>query len=104
MAFLCTRVVREPNTDENNKKLERCIRYLRQSIKLPLVLEVDSANIIKWWVDGACAVHNNMQSHTGALMTLGKGAAYVTLMRKKLHTRSSTEAELVKVDGVMALM
>jgi hypothetical protein len=55
-------------------------------------------------VDGAFAVHNDTKSHTGALMTLGKGAAYATSTRQKLNTRSSTEAELVGVDDVMALV
>ena len=45
-----------------------------------------------------------MKSHTGALMSLGKGATYATSTRQKLNTRSSTEAELVGVDDVMALV
>jgi hypothetical protein len=102
VAFMCTRV-RAPDSDDY-KKLTRCMRYLRQSIALPLVLEADDANIIKWFVDGAFAVHNDMKSHTGAYMTLGKGAAYAASTRQKLNTRSSTEAELVGVDDVMALV
>jgi hypothetical protein len=34
-------------------------------------------------------------------MILGKGAVYATSIRQKLNTRSSTEAELVAVNGVM---
>jgi hypothetical protein len=102
VAFLCTRV-KAPDTDDY-KKLARCMRYLRQSAALPLILEAEVSNIIKWWVDHASAVHNDMKSHTGALMSLGKGAAYATSTRQKLNTRSSTEAELVGVDDVMALV
>jgi hypothetical protein len=42
-----------------------------------------------------------MKSHTGAMMSLGKGAAYGTSTRQKLNTKSSTEAELVAVNDVM---
>ena len=47
------------------------------------------------------AVHHDMKSHTGATMSLGKGSVYLTLVRQKLNTKSSTEAELVGVDDVM---
>jgi hypothetical protein len=102
VAFLCTRV-KAPDTDDY-KKLARCMKYLQQSAALPLILEAEVSNIIKWWVDGAFAVHNDMKSHTGALMYLGKGAAYATSTRQKLNTRSSTEAELVGMDNLMALV
>jgi hypothetical protein len=102
VAFLCMRV-KEPDTDDY-KKLAPCMKYLRQSAVLSLILETEVSNIIKWWVDGACAVHNDMKSHMGALMSLGKGAAYATSTRQKLNTRSSTEAKLIEVDDVMALV
>jgi hypothetical protein len=43
-----------------------------------------------------------MRSHTGGVMSLGKGAVYSASTRQKLNTRSSTEAELVGIDDVMA--
>jgi hypothetical protein len=104
VAFLCTRVKSVPPDTDDYKKLARCMRYLRQSAFLPLILEGGMTNIIKWWVDGAYGVHNDMKSHTGAMMSMGKGAAYATSIRQKLNTRSSTEAELVGVDDVMALV
>jgi hypothetical protein len=58
--------------------------------------------VIKWHVDGSFAVHNDMKSHTGATMSLGKGSAYATSRKQKLNTKSSTEAELVGVDDVMS--
>lgn len=43
--------------------------------QMPLTLEATNMlNIIKWWVDASFAVHPDMQSHTGAVMTLGCGA------------------------------
>jgi hypothetical protein len=100
-AFLCTRV-KSPNTDDY-KKLARVMRYLRATRTMPLTLEATAGiNIIKWWVDASYAVHPDMQSHTGAMMTLGQGAVYAMSSRQKLTTRSSTEGELVGVGDAMA--
>jgi len=45
-----------------------------------------------WWVDASFAVHPNMRSHTGGVMTLGSGGAYSVSTKQKLNTRSSTES------------
>jgi hypothetical protein len=99
VAFLTTRV-KSPDEDDY-KKLDRCMKYLRQTIDLPLTLEADDMHVVKWWVDASFAVHPDMKSHTGATMSLGKGAAYSRSTRQRLNTKSSTEAELVGVDDVM---
>jgi hypothetical protein len=100
VAFLCTRV-KQPDTDDY-KKLARVMKYLRATIDLPLTLEADGSNIIKWWVDASYGVHHDMKSHTGGVMSLGKGAVYATSTRQKLVTKSSTEAELVGVSDVVS--
>jgi hypothetical protein len=99
IAFLCTRV-KEPDTDDY-KKLTRTMRYLRGTVDMPLTLEANNMSIVKWWVDAAYAVHPDMKSHTGGLMSLGKGAIYGASTKQKLNTKSSTEAELVGVNDVM---
>ena len=99
VAFLCTRV-KSPDVDDY-KKLGRTMMYLRGTVDMPLTLEADNMSIIKWWVDASFAVHPDMRSHTGGVMTLGKGAVYGTSTRHKLNTKSSTEAELVGVNDVM---
>ena len=43
-----------------------------------------------------------MKSHTGAIMTMGRGAIQFISSKQKMNTRSSTEAELVAVDDVIA--
>jgi hypothetical protein len=63
VAFLCTRV-KGPDKDDY-KKLTRVMKYLRSTIDLPLTLETDSVDIVKWWVDASFAVHSDMKSHTG---------------------------------------
>jgi hypothetical protein len=39
-----------------------------------LILEADDLEMITWHVDAAFAVHLDFNSHTGATMTLGRGA------------------------------
>ena len=51
-----------------------------------------------WCVDASFVVHNDMKSHTGAMMTFGQGAAMSILTKQKLNAKSSTEAELAGVD------
>jgi hypothetical protein len=99
VAFLTTRV-KAPDEDDY-KKLGRCMKYLRATIKLALTMEADDLSVVKWWVDASYGVHPDMKSHTGATMSLGKGAIYSRSTRQRLNTKSSTEAELVGVDDVM---
>ena len=100
VAFLSTRV-QHPDHDDY-KKLGRVMKYLQNTMTLPLTLEADDLQLIHWWIDGAFATHRDMRSHTGGAMSLGKGIIYGTSTRQKLNTRSSTEAELVAVDDCMS--
>ena len=68
----------KPNTSDY-KKLRRVVNYLRGTEKMCLTLEGDDLQIIKWWVDASFAVHEDMRSHTGGTMTLGKGSVYSAL-------------------------
>jgi hypothetical protein len=96
----CTTRVRKPDQDDW-KKLQRMIRYLRGSLELPLILSADGTSIIKWWVNGSHGVHYDMRGHTGGMASLGKGALMPTSTRQKINTRSSTETELVGADDMM---
>jgi hypothetical protein len=71
VAFLCTRV-KGPDADDY-KKLARVMKYLNGTADMPLTLESDNINIMKWWVDASFAVHPDMKSHTGGVMSLGRG-------------------------------
>ena len=79
--FLCTRV-REPTSDNENK-LMRVIRYLRGTKDITLRLRADNLNIVKWWVDGAFAVHEGMKSHTGGVMSLRKRISLFGIKKTK---------------------
>jgi hypothetical protein len=52
-------------------------------------------------VDASYGVHHDMRSHTGGLLSLGKGAIYALSTLQKLNAKSSTEAELVGVNDVL---
>ena len=99
VSFLTMRV-KAPDKDDY-KKLKQSIKYLQATEDLVLTLEANNSGEIMWWVDSSFAVHNNMRSHTGGLLSLGKGAVYSTSKKQKLNTKSSTEAELVAIDDLM---
>jgi hypothetical protein len=99
VAFLTTRV-RVPDQDDW-KKLVRMMQYLRGTPELPLTLRADGTNIVKWWVDGSYAVHPTLRSHTGGLLSLGKGSVQSISTKQKINTTSSTETELVAASDLM---
>jgi len=59
---------------------------------------------MKWWIDASFAIHQDMRSHTGATMSLGKGGIYSSSTRQKINTKSSTEAELVGVSDALNMV
>lgn len=95
VAFLTTRVSKPDISDY--KKLKQCVQYLRATQDMPLTLSADSLNSIEWYVDASHGVHPDFRSHTGVVMTMGRGAAFSMSVRQKLNTKSSTESELVGV-------
>jgi hypothetical protein len=99
IAFLCTRVQNPTKHDYN--RLSRVIKYLRHSKHLVLRLGAANLNIIQWWTDASYAVHHDMRSHTGGVMSMGTGAANSSSRKQKLNTKSSTEAELVTIDDIL---
>ena len=99
VAYLCTRV-KAPNQSDY-RKLARLIRYLRLTISIPLILGWNGSGQLRWSVDASFAVHKDMRSHTGAVLTMGQGALMSMSIKQKINTKSSTEAELVGVDDAM---
>ena len=99
IAFLCGRL-RDPDEDDY-KKLTRMIQYLRGSKEMVLTLRASDEGIIRWWIDASYAVHEDMKGHTGATLSLGKGAIYSGSWKQRLVSRSSTESELIGVYDVL---
>ncbi|KAA8497524.1 Copia protein [Porphyridium purpureum] len=112
VAFLATRV--QAPGENDRAKLTRLLRYLNKTRDMRLELgtgwvaderEPDCASHaephVECYVDASFATHANMRSHTGGVVSLGRGAAYATSVKQKLNTKSSTEAELVGVSDVI---
>ncbi len=102
IAFLCTRV-KEPDVDDW-KKLAGLITHLNNTKDDVLTLRIENLNTAVWFADAAFAVHKDMKSHTGGVMTMGKGAILSQSNKQKLNTKSSTEAELVGADEITNLL
>ena len=47
------------------------------------------------FLDSSYAVHDNMRSHTGGLVSFGIGAAHTRSTLSKINVKSATELELV---------
>eukprot|EP00980_Cylindrotheca_fusiformis_P012434 scaffold3050_cov161-Cylindrotheca_fusiformis.AAC.4 len=99
-SFLTGRVTKDD--DDDWKKLKCLLKYLNNTLDLPLTLSIDNLCVVKTWVDAAFATHdNNMRSHTGGMINMGKGALYASSCRQKLTTKSSTEAKLVRASDFL---
>jgi hypothetical protein len=96
ISFLASRV-QAPNEGDWSK-LIRVMAFLKATSEEVLTLEADDSQNIYWYIDAAFAVHADMKSHTGAMMSLGKGATIADSTKQKVNSRSSTEAELNAVD------
>ena len=71
ISYLSTRVS-GPN-EHDWSKLKKILNFLKKTKHEKLTLEADDTQTIKWYIDAAFGVHDDMKSHTGACMTLGKG-------------------------------
>jgi hypothetical protein len=102
VSFLSTRV-RAP-TEQDWFKLKKMMRFLKRTADDVLTLEASDGDGINldWYLDAAFAVHNDMKSHTGAILTLGKGAVQSISVKQKANARSSTEAELISNDDILS--
>eukprot|EP00804_Cyclotella_cryptica_P016577 CCRYP_020528-RE/>CCRYP_020528-RE protein AED:0.38 eAED:0.38 QI:0/-1/0/1/-1/1/1/0/519 len=95
VAFLTTRV-KQPDEDDWGK-LKRVLKYLNGTVDMGLCLSVENMGIVRWYVDASYATHEDCKGHTGAMMTLGHGAAISFSRKQKTNAWSPTEAELIGV-------
>ena len=100
VAFLCTRV-QAPTVDDWNK-LERIVKYLNGTKDLGVKMNADADMTVRAYIDASYGVHQDMKSHTGGVISLGRGPVYVTSAKQKLMSKSSTEAELIGVSDVLS--
>jgi hypothetical protein len=69
---------------------------------MKLNLSADNLTTIRWWVDASHAVHDNCRGHTGAMMSMGKGAAISFSDKHKINTKSSSESKLVSANHALS--
>jgi len=93
IAFLCTRVSCSTKQDWN--KLKRGLQFLNRTVDDCMIIGADCLTVLKTWVDASYGVHPDMKSHTGGVLSLGRGVIMSKSSKQKLNTKSSTEAELV---------
>ena len=102
ISLLTTRV-KEPDKDDWGK-LKHGLMYLKGTLHMKRHMKADSLSMIRWWVDASYGVHWDCKGHTGAMMSMGKGALVNIARKHKLNTGSSTEAELVSIADVLGMM
>ncbi len=93
VVFLTTRVL-QPDEDDA-KKLDRVLKYINTTRELALTLQPEARINVTSYIDASYGVHPNGRSHTGSMITLGKGAVHAKSTKQKLVSKSSTESELV---------
>jgi hypothetical protein len=74
------------------------MKYLKHTMTDCLTLSADDTKKVRWHLDAAFADHPDLRSHTGAIMSMGKGAMTSISRKQNMNKRSSTEAELVAAD------
>jgi hypothetical protein len=96
LSFLLPRVYKA--TEQDEAKLERMLKYLNANRGRGIVMEPAATGLyLQAYIDASFAVHEDMKSHTGASITLGKGPVFTKSTKQKLNGTSSTEAELIGV-------
>jgi hypothetical protein len=75
--------------------LKRLLEYIKGTLHYTFTLGADDLKNLRTWVDASYAVHPDMKSHTGGVMSFGTGGLVGKSSKQKLNTKSSTEAELV---------
>ena len=97
--FLSSRV--QQPTQQDKDKLWRVLEYLKGSADYFLRLSMSEGLRVDLYTDIAFAVHTEMQSQQGVVITLGGGCVYAKSGKQKVNTKSTTESELVgMVEGL----
>lgn len=87
--FLCSRV--KEHTEQDYKKMGQVIKYVTETIRVPLILGLDDSKTLIWNVDVSYSVHPDMKSHTVASLFLIHGTLLLNLCKLKLLMKSSTD-------------
>ena len=68
-------------------KLKRVLGFLKNTIKDTRKIGAKPLSHLFTWVDALYALHENMRSHMGALMSMGTGLIHGKLSMNKINTK-----------------
>ena len=97
MVAVLSTTVKVPN-EIDFQKLVGMIKYFNCTKRKYGTLSYDDLKVVKWYVDASFAVHLDLKSHTGAIITMVQGAMQSVYSKHKLNMSISTYAESVAVD------
>jgi hypothetical protein len=99
VAFLSKRVTKA--TAQDGEKLSRVLMYLNSCPELAMTICNETDMRVYAYVDASFAVHGDMKSQTGCIISMGSGSVHVSSKGQALMTKSSTESELVAVSDAL---
>ena len=102
--FLSTRTRLGTATQDDKEKLIRLLKYIKQTSADKIILGGDTKNNIRIfaYADASYGVHMDGKSHTGLVITLGRGPIYVKSGKQKCVTKSSCEAKIIASSDIAA--
>ena len=101
--FLTTRVLAP--TIQDQSKLNRVLKYFKGTKELGIFLGLSTENDLRvtCYADASHGTHYNGKSHTGIVISHGRGTILAKSMKQKIVCRSSTESELVALSDATSL-
>jgi hypothetical protein len=103
VSFLTTRV--KSPTEQDERKLQRVLKYLNGSVDQPLLLKPAGELKLEGFIDAAFGCHNDGKSHTGVVIMLGNCMVASMSSKQKIVSKDSTEAELAALsDKVLSVV
>jgi hypothetical protein len=99
VGFLGTRVSK--STVDDQHKLRRLLEYIKGTMDAEYTIGADTLYDMRTWIDASFAVHPDMHSHTGGMISYGRGGIGCKSIKQKTTMRSSTHAEMVGVSDYL---
>ena len=102
VAFLYTRVSK---CDKDNwKKLKRVLKYIRGIMDMPRIIGATSLAELLSWVDASYAVHWDINSHTGGIMSMGYGALCTKSSQQNIQSLLNSPGNLVQFGLLISIL
>ena len=102
--FLTTRTRFGTATNEDKRKLTRLLNYIYTTQQDGIMLGGDSnGNLrLRAYADASYGVHMDGKSHTGNVITLGRGPIFCKSSKQRSVTKSSCEAEILALSDIVS--